>query len=293
MQRVRKAVIPAAGLGTRFLPASKVVPKEMLPIVDKPIIQYIVEELVASGIEQIIIISGWHKRTIEDHFDYPFELEYRLLHAGKKELFEAQRQIADAAEYVYIRQREPLGTGHAILQARSVVGDEPFLVHWGDDIIDAEIPVARQLIGAFEKYGKSMLALERVEPEDVIHYGCPSIQEIPGEDQIFQVTGIVEKPEPKDAPSSFGQVSEFILTPDFFERVERVRPSERDGEIYHIDAIQEMAEEGGVYGYEFEGRRYDCGRKEGYLRANIDFALKRDDVGPVLREYLKRVVSGK
>lgn len=284
-QKIRKAVIPAAGLGTRFLPASKAIPKEMLPIVDKPVIHYVVEELVAAGIEQIIIVTGWHKRTIEDHFDYPFELEYRLLQAGKRALYESQREIADAAEYIFVRQREPLGTGHAILQAQSVVGDEPFLVHWGDDIIDAEIPAARQLMDVYEQYQSTVLAVQHVEPHEIVRYG--SIDPEPISKRIFRVKDIIEKPVEGSAPSLLGQVCEFILTPDFFERMRRVQPG-KGGERWHIDAIQEMARESAVYAHEFIGKRYDCGDKHGYMRANIDFALKRDDMGSALREYLKK-----
>lgn len=294
-KKIRKAVIPAAGLGTRFLPATKAIPKEMLPIVDKPIIQYIVEELVDSGIEQVIIISGWHKRTIEDHFDYPFELEYYLKESGKEALFEAQRKIADAAEFVFIRQHEPLGTGHAILQARSVIGAEPFIVHWGDDVIDSQVPAAKQLMDVYERYEKPILAVERVSEDEISNYGAVDAEDVENAGginaagRVYRVRDIVEKPAPDETPSMLGQVAEFILTPDFFDRMERVGPG-KQGEIWHIDAIQEMAREDEVYACEFEGTRYDCGRKSGYLRANVDFALKRKDVGPELSEYLKSAV---
>lgn len=295
-KKIRKAVIPAAGLGTRFLPATKAIPKEMLPIVDKPIIQYIVEELVASGIEQIIIVTGWHKRTIEDHFDYPFELEYRLMQAGKKELFEAQRKIADAAEFIFVRQREPLGTGHALLQAKSVIGDEPFLVHWGDDIIDAEVPAAKQLIDVYGQYEGSVLAVDRVTEDEISNYGAIDPDPVKSqssygagdleEERVYRVKSIVEKPSAEEAPSLLGQVCQFILTPDFFEHMERVQPEEGK-EVLHVDAIQEMAKGGRVYACEFEGLRFDCGRRNGYLHANIHYALKREDTREAVTSFLK------
>lgn len=285
-QTIRKAVIPAAGLGTRFLPASKVIPKEMLPIVDKPIIQYVVEELVEAGIEQIIIVTGWHKRTIEDHFDYPFELEYRLKQAGKNDLFEVQRKIADSAEFVYVRQREPLGTGHAIMRARDVVGNEPFLVHFGDDIIVSSVPAASQLMDVYEKYGTPVLAGMRVAKEEVSKYGAIDGEQI--DDRLYRVSDLVEKPESNAVRTDLVQVTEYILTPDWFDRMEHVKPSP-GGEIWPTEAIREMARNGGVYAYEFEGKRYDCGTKLGYLKANIDMGLQHCELAEPLKAHLRSI----
>lgn len=287
---IKKAVIVAAGLGTRFLPASKAIPKEMLPVVDKPIIHRIVEGLVESGITQIVIVTGWHKRTIEDHFDYPFELEYRLKQAGKEELFEAQRTIADAAKFVFVRQPGPLGIGDAILRAAPVIGEEPFLAMLGDDIIDADPPVAKQLMDIYEKVNKSVIAVMKVPDAEVSRYGI--IDPEPVSDRLYRVKNFVEKPQLTDAPSNLAQVSAFLLTPDFFAEMKKVKPG-KGGELWQVDAIQQMAHNDTVYAYEFKGTRYDCGHKLGLLQANVEFALKDPSINQEFIAYLEDLVAKK
>src|SRR5579871_271448 len=249
---IRKAVIPAAGLGTRFLPATKAQPKEMLPIVDKPVIQYIVEEAAASGIEQIIIITGQSKRAIEDHFDRSFELEYHLREQGKAAMFEQIKHIAELVKFVYVRQQMPLGNGHAVLVAREVVGDEPFAVLWGDDIVVSDEPCLKQMMRVYERYGRSVLAAMRVPRSDYSKYGMIEPRQI--DDRLSQVLSIVEKPNPDDAPSNLAQVKGYILTPEIFELLERT-PPKKGGEIWLGDAIDLLIQQQTVYAYEFEGRR--------------------------------------
>ena len=281
---LRKAVIPAAGLGTRFLPASKVVPKEMLPIVDRPIIQYVVEEAVAAGIEQIIIVSAASKRAIEDHFDTHYELEARLAAAGKEQDLAALRRLTHLAEFVFVRQPAPLGNGHAVLCARHVVGNEPFAMLWGDDLVHSEVPCVRQLAEIYERYQGCVAAVMRVPRADIPKYGICRAREIGR--RTFQVDEIVEKPPAETAPSDLAAVKEYILTPDIFDELERT-PAGQGGEIWLTDALNRLAGRGLLYAYEFEGRRYDVGNKSEYLQATVDYALKRPDLGAAFRAYLQ------
>jgi UTP--glucose-1-phosphate uridylyltransferase len=281
---LRKAVIPAAGLGTRFLPASKVVPKEMLPIVDRPVIQYVVEEAVAAGIQQIIIITAQSKRALEDHFDTHYELEARLASAGKERELAELRRLTQLAEFVYVRQPAPLGNGHAVLCARHVVGDEPFAMLWGDDLVDAPVPCLAQLTAVFERYGKAVAAVMRVPREEISRYGvCRARAVAP---RTYLVEELVEKPSPEQAPSDLAAVKEYILTPDIFDELARTPPGQ-GGEIWLTDALNRLAARGRLYAYEFEGQRYDAGDKLEFLKANIAFALQRPDLGPPLRAYLR------
>ncbi|HEX2988845.1 MAG TPA: UTP--glucose-1-phosphate uridylyltransferase GalU [Chloroflexota bacterium] len=284
MKKVRKAVIPAAGLGTRFLPATKAQPKEMLPIVDKPVIQYIVEEAVASGIEQIVIITGQSKRAIEDHFDYPFELAHRLRENNKiDELHEVER-LSELANFVYVRQKQPLGNGHAVLVAREVIGDEPFAVLWGDDLVDAQVPCLQQLISVYEQYGTSVMAVMRVAKENISKYGV--IDPRPVSERIHEVIDLVEKPSQDSAPSDLAAVKGFVLTPEIFEELERT-PAGKGGEIWLSDAIKSLMRRQKVFALEFDGKRYDAGNKLEFLQATVDFALKRPDLSDDFRAYLK------
>jgi UTP--glucose-1-phosphate uridylyltransferase len=284
LKKVRKAVIPAAGLGTRFLPATKAQPKEMLPIVDKPVIQYIVEEAVASGIEQIVIITGQSKRAIEDHFDYPFELAHRLRENKKtEELYEVER-LSELANFVYVRQKQPLGNGHAVLVAREVIGDEPFAVLWGDDIVDAKVPCLQQLIQVYEQYGTSVMAVMRVAKELISKYGVIEARQVA--DRIHEVLDLVEKPTTENAPSDLATVKGYVLTPEIFEELEHTPPG-KGGEIWLSDAIKSLMRRQKVFALEFEGRRYDAGNKLEFLQATVDFALKRPDLADEFRAYLK------
>ena len=284
-KKVRKVVIPAAGFGTRFLPATKASPKEMLPIVDKPIIQYVVEQAVEAGIEEIIVVTGWHKRAIEDHFDTHFELEARLDKDGKvKELAEIRR-ISNLANFVYVRQKEPLGNGHAVLVAKDIVGDEPFLVMWGDEFFQASPVAPKQLIDAYEKYGAPVIAGVRIEKPDLSKYGIADIT--PVKDNIFKIAKIVEKPDPDEAPSDLATHGSYLFTPDVFEILEDLKPG-RDGEIWIADAIDQLILRRDVYACELQNAKYyDCGSKVSYLKAVIDHGPAREDVNGELREYLK------
>jgi UTP--glucose-1-phosphate uridylyltransferase len=280
---IRKAVFPAAGLGTRFLPATKAQPKEMLPLVDKPIIQYAVEEAVASGIQEVIIITGRGKRAIEDHFDVSFELEHFLQKKGDDSLLREVRSVSDLATVYYIRQKEPLGLGHAVLTAKPLVGDEPFAVILSDDIVDGEVPCLRQLIDVYDRYKCSVLAVEPVPPEATTSYGIIEPRELDG--RVYQALGVVEKPKPEDAPSNLGIVGRYILTPEIFEILENTTPG-KGGEIQLTDAIQRLIQREAVYAYQFEGTRYDTGSKFGFLKATVEFALKRPDISEEFRNYL-------
>jgi UTP--glucose-1-phosphate uridylyltransferase len=282
--RVRKAVIPAAGLGTRFLPASKVVPKEMLPVVDRPVIQYVVEEAVAAGIEQIIIVTAQSKRAVEDHFDTHFELEARLEAAGKQRELEEVRRLTHLAEFIYVRQPAPLGNGHAVLCARRAVGDEPFAMLWGDDLVDATVPCLTQLLRVYEEVGASVGAVMRVPREDIPKYGVCRAEQVGR--RTFRVDELVEKPTLAQAPSDLAAVKEYVLTAEVFEELERTPPGQ-GGEIWLADALNRLAARGRLYAYEFEGRRYDVGNKLEFLHATIELALKRPDLGPPLRKYLR------
>ena len=285
-KQVRKAVFPAGGLGTRFLPATKVIPKEMLALVDKPIIQYGVEEAIASGIEHIIIVTGRGKGSIEDHFDHSFELNATLERKGKHELLAVSRGVSSLAHVSYVRQKEPLGLGHAVLCAKELVGDEPFAIILPDDVIDAKVPCLKQIVDVFNERGGSVLATETVEGEAISLYGVLAGSEDLGNRRIFNCTGMVEKPKFADAPSKQAIVGRYVLTPRIFELLEKTTPG-AGGEIQLTDGIKALLKEEKVFGYTFEGKRYDAGDKFGMLQATVEFALKRADLGPQFREYLK------
>ena len=283
-QKVRKAVFPAAGLGTRFLPATKASPKEMLPLVDKPLIQQVVEEAVASGIESVIIVTGRGKSAIEDHFDVSFELEKLLEERGKLAELEAMRTISSMARVSYVRQQEARGLGHAVFQARDLVGDEPFAVMLSDDIIDSKTPALRQLLDVYEKYDAPVLATFAVEGEAISRFGALDVDEI--EDGIYKVKDMVEKPPFAEAPSNLAIIGRYILTPDIFEEIENTQPG-AVGEIQITDAMRSLLKKRPFYAVRFEGTRHDAGDKLGFLIANVEFALKRDDLAPGFRAYLK------
>ncbi len=281
--KVRKAVIPAAGLGTRLLPASKAVPKEMLPVVDKPVIQYIVEEAVNSGITDVVIVTGYGKQAIENHFDTSFELEFHLENRGKLDMLEQVRHIDNLANIIYVRQKEPLGNGHAVLVAAPAVGQEPFAVLWGDDIILGDPPVTRQMIDAFDRLDGPIIGVQQVEAKDFPRYGMLDVE--PLRDREYRVHGVIEKPTIEEAPSNVAQIGGFILTPDIFDILRNTREGTK-GEIYLADALRSLVQERPVYAYEFEGRRYDTGDKLDYLKANVDLALQRPEFGQEFRDYL-------
>ncbi|MCC7197546.1 UTP--glucose-1-phosphate uridylyltransferase GalU [Candidatus Peregrinibacteria bacterium] len=284
MKKIRKAVFPAAGFGTRFLPVTKSLPKEMLPIVDKPVIQYLVEEAVAAGIEEIIIVTGRGKRSIEDHFDYSFELEHTLVEKGKHSLLKEVQGIANLAKFVYVRQPMPLGDGHAILCAKELIGDEPFAVLFGDDIVDHKIPAIKQLINVYNQTGSSVIGLEKVNKKETDQYGIIKPKKHTG--RVYEIEDLVEKPSPAKAPSNLAIIGKYIVTPEIIQALEKSKPS-HGGEIRLIDGFRELKKKQPVYGYEIEGKRYDTGNKLGLITATIDFALKRKDLGPELRKYLK------
>ena len=283
-QRVRKAVFPAAGLGTRFLPATKASPKEMLPLVDKPLIQYVVEEAVASGIESVIIVTGRGKTTIEDHFDVSFELEALLRERGREDDLRLVRQISDMARVSYVRQREALGLGHAILQARDLVGDEPFAVMLSDDVIDSRTPALRQLLDVYEKYDAPVLATMEVEGEAISRFGALDVEEVT--DGVFRIKDMVEKPPLAQAPSNLAIIGRYILTPDIFDEIVSTAPG-AIGEIQITDAMRALLKKRDFYAVRFEGTRYDAGDKLGFLIATVELALKHQDLAPEFREYLK------
>lgn len=286
--KIRKAIIPAAGLGTRFLPATKAQPKEMLPIVDKPTIQYIVEEAVKSGIEDIMIISGRGKRAIEDHFDKSYELEETLLKKGKWDRLEEIREISNLANIHYIRQKEPKGLGHAIYCARSFIGDEPFAVMLGDDIVQAETPCLQQLINVFEKHQSTVIGIQEVPREDVSKYGIiDPAQQL--EENIFQVKSLVEKPAEEAAPSNYAIMGRYILEPDILKILENLPPG-AGGEIQLTDALRTLTDTKRVLAYYFKGDRYDVGDKLGFIKATIELALKRNDLRDELQQYLNQLM---
>ena len=287
--RVRKAVFPAAGLGTRFLPATKAQPKEMLPIVDKPIIQYGVEEALASGCDQIIIITGRGKTAIEDHFDVSYELEKMLEERGKTELLSIVRQISDMIHVAYVRQKEAMGLGHAVLMARELVGNEPFAVLLADDVIDAQKPCLRQMMDVFEESQCSIIATQEVNGPAISSYGVLDAQRIEGkfDGRAFDVRSMVEKPKQEEAPSNLAIIGRYILTPTIFETLERT-PLGAGGELQLTDGLRGLLSAGEkIYGYTFEGKRHDAGDKLGFLKATVEFALKRPDLGPDFAEYLR------
>jgi UTP--glucose-1-phosphate uridylyltransferase len=287
--RVRKAVFPAAGLGTRFLPATKAQPKEMLPLVDKPIIQYGVEEALASGCDQIIIITGRGKTAIEDHFDVSYELEKMLEERGKTELLSIVRQISDMIHVAYVRQKEAMGLGHAVLMARELVGNEPFAVLLADDVIDAKKPCLRQMMDVFEESQCSIIATQEVNGPAISSYGVLDAQRIEGkfDGRAFDVRSLVEKPKQEEAPSNLAIIGRYILTPTIFETLERT-PLGAGGELQLTDGLRGLLSAGEkIYGYTFEGKRHDAGDKLGFLKATVEFALKRPDLGPDFAEYLR------
>ncbi|MBE6055289.1 MAG: UTP--glucose-1-phosphate uridylyltransferase GalU [Clostridium sartagoforme] len=281
--KVRKAIIPAAGLGTRFLPATKAQPKEMLPIVDKPTIQYIIEEAVASGIEEILIITGRNKKCIEDHFDKSIELEMELEKSHKDDLLEMVRGISDMVDIHYIRQKEPKGLGHAILCAKAFVGNEPFAVLLGDDVVDSEVPCLKQLMDCYKEYKTTILGVQTVAKEDVNKYGI--VDGIHIEDRVYKVKKLVEKPAIDEAPSNVAILGRYIITPQIFDILENTKPG-KGGEIQLTDALQTLIENEAMYAYNFEGRRYDVGDKFGFLQATVEFALKREELRVPFIEYL-------
>ena len=282
-KRVRKAVFPAAGLGTRFLPATKASPKEMLPLVDKPLIQYVVEEAVASGIESVIIVTGRGKAAIEDHFDISFELERLLEERGKTAELKAMRTISEMARVSYVRQREALGLGHAILQARDLVGDEPFAVMLSDDIIDSTTPALKQLLDVYEKYDAPVVAVFEVAGEAISRFGVIDGEEV--EDGIYKIRDMVEKPAFSEAPSDLAIIGRYVLPPEIFNEIEKTRPG-AIGEIQITDAMRSLLKQRPFYAVRFEGTRYDAGDKLGFLIATVQFALKHD-LAPEFRDYLK------
>lgn len=285
---VRKAVIPAAGLGTRFLPATKATPKEMLPIVDKPTIQYIVEEALAAGIEDILVITGRSKRAIEDHFDRSIELEMNLKEHGKEKELEVVRKISDIRIH-YIRQKEPRGLGHAILCAQQFISDEPFAVLLGDDVVDAKVPALKQLIDVYEKTGSSVLGVQEVPLEKVSSYGIVA-SHATDEPRTFTVSDMVEKPAVEDAPSRLAVLGRYVINPEIFAILEKTEPG-RGGEIQLTDALKVLAEQQTMYAYNFEGRRYDVGDKQGFLEATVEMALKRPDLRDKFLTYLQGIVA--
>ena len=285
---VKKAIIPAAGLGTRFLPATKSQPKEMLPIVDKPTLQYIIEEAIESGIEEILIITGRNKKSIEDHFDKSVELELELEQKGKKEMLKMVRDISNMVNIHYIRQKEPKGLGHAIHCAKSFIGDEPFAVLLGDDIVDADTPCLKQLINTYDEYKTTILGVQEVAKEDTDKYGILDVKHI--EDRVYKVKDMVEKPSVESAPSNIAILGRYIINPSIFEILENQKPG-KGGEIQLTDALKTLSTQEAIYAYNFEGRRYDVGDKFGFLEATIDFALKRDELREDLLNYMKDIVE--
>lgn len=287
--KVRKAVFPAAGLGTRFLPATKAQPKEMLPLVDKPIIQYGVEEAIQSGIQNIVIVTGRGKSAIEDHFDVSFELEYLLESRSKKDLLAIVRNVSDMIDVAYVRQKEALGLGHAVLRAKDLIGPEPFAVVLADDVIHSQVPCLKQLIDVHDFFGASVVAVMEVPPDKISAYGC-----IDGEpmehngtsDRLFRVRNLVEKPKASEAPSNLAIIGRYVLTPEIFQSLEEVEPG-AGSEIQLTDALRHLLRSRPIYAYRFEGTRHDAGDKLGFLKATVEFALQREDLGGPFREYLK------
>ena len=287
IRTVRKAVFPAAGLGTRFLPATKAQPKEMLPLVDKPIIQYGVEEALAAGCDQIIIITGRGKSAIEDHFDVSYELEKMLDGKGKRDLLRIVRQISDMIHVAYVRQKEALGLGHAILTARELVGHEPFAVMLADDVIDAKVPCLKQLMNVFHEKQSSVIAIQMIDGPAISSYGVIKAKEVAGTGgKLYEVLDLVEKPKLADAPSNLAVIGRYVLTPTVFETLSNIKPG-AGGELQLTDGLRGLLKKEKMYAYVYEGRRHDTGDKLGFLKATVEFALKRDDLGGEFRKYLK------
>jgi UTP--glucose-1-phosphate uridylyltransferase len=283
---ITKAVFPAAGLGTRFLPATKASPKEMLPLVDKPLIQYVVEEAVASGIEEVVLVTGRGKRAIEDHFDVAFELEEELKAKGKHKMLSEIQRIADMVTFCYIRQKKALGLGHAVLTAKLVVGNDPFAVLLGDDVIDAGTPVLKQMMGVYRRYPSTILAIQKVPRSQTRHYGVIDAKKI--DDGVYLVKDLVEKPAPEEAPSTLAIIGRYILTPEIFPALEHTKPG-KGGEIQLTDGLRKLMEKQPIYAYEFQGTRYDAGDKLGFLKATVEFGLKNTEFGHEFRSYLQKL----
>jgi len=285
MKAIKKAVFPVAGLGTRFLPATKANPKEMLPIVDKPLIQYAVEEAIQSGITELIFVTGRNKRSIEDHFDKNVELEASLIASNKNFLLESIRSIIPShVKCIYTRQSEPLGLGHAVLQAKTIINDEPFAVLLADDLTDAHTPVLKQLILQHQKEQSSVIAIEDIPKEKTVQYGIVDVGD--SKNNLFKINSIVEKPQPIDAPSTLGVIGRYVFNPEIFDCLEKIKPG-KGGEIQLTDAIQMLLGQQDIFAYLFEGKRYDCGDKLGFIKANIEFSKKHPEIGKEFTEFLK------
>jgi len=287
-KKVRKVVFPAAGLGTRFLPATKAQPKEMLPLIDKPIIQYGVEEAMASGCDQIIMVTGRGKSAIEDHFDTSYELEKMLEERGKKDLLGIVQQISDMMHIAYVRQKEALGLGHAVLMGAELVGDEPFAVILPDDVIDAPVPCLKQMIQIYNQTGSSVLATQVVEGRGISAYGVLDAKPVAENNRLFEVRDLIEKPKFEQAPSNLAIIGRYILTPAIFEMLRGIEPGS-GGELQLTDGLRALLKKEKIYGFTFEGKRHDAGDKLGFLKATVEFALKRNDLGKEFREYLKKL----
>ncbi|NCQ02533.1 UTP--glucose-1-phosphate uridylyltransferase GalU [Candidatus Wolfebacteria bacterium] len=283
---IKKVIIPVAGLGTRFLPATKAQPKEMLPLIDKPVIQYLVEEAVNSGIKDVIFVTGRGKRAIEDHFDYSPELESSLLQKNKKDVFKEVRAISEMANFFYVRQKMPRGDGDAVVCASHLTNNEPVAVLFGDDIVESRVPCLLQMIKVFEKYGDCVVALTEVPRQEVKHYGV--VKAVKVSDNIYEIKDIIEKPEPEKAPSNLIVVAKYILTPELFRELKKIKSS-RTKELRVADGLKNILKKRPVYGLKFEGKRYDCGDKLGYLQATVDFALKHPEVKKGFKKYLKNL----
>jgi UTP--glucose-1-phosphate uridylyltransferase len=283
---ITKAIFPAAGLGTRFLPATKASPKEMLPLVDKPLIQYVVEEAVSSGIEQVILVTGRGKRAIEDHFDVAFELEEDLKAKGKHKLLSEVQRIANMVTFCYIRQKKALGLGHAVLTAKRLIGDDAFAVLLGDDIIDAKVPALKQMMDVYQRYPATILAIQKVPKSQTKNYGIIGGRKI--EDGVYLVTDLIEKPSPEEAPSNLAIIGRYILTPEIFGALEHTPPG-KGGEIQLTDGLRLLMKSLPIYAYEFQGIRHDAGDKLGFLKATVDFGLKNQEFGEEFRDYLKKL----
>ncbi len=288
MKKVRKAVLPVAGFGTRFLPATKSSSKEMMPLVDKPLIHYAVKDAVDAGIEQIVFITGRGKRAIEDYFDISFELEYHLKFQGKEDLIDEMRKISNMADFVYVRQKEPKGLGHAVLRAKDVVGDEPFAVILADDVIKHKMGGTKQILDIFNRYHCSVIGLEEVPKEDVFKYGIVSGKEI--ENGVFKLDNFIEKPSVEEAPSNTAIIGRYIFTSKIFEELEKAHIGKR-GEIQLTDAIMSLSKQEVIYGKIIEGKRFDCGSKEGFLRATVEFALNDKEIGNEFKDYLRKIIE--
>jgi len=285
MKAIKKAVFPVAGLGTRFLPATKANPKEMLPVVDKPLIQYAVEEAIQSGITELIFVTGRNKRSIEDHFDKNVELEASLIASNKNLLLESIRSIIPShVKCIYTRQSEPLGLGHAVLQAKTIINDEPFAVLLADDLTDAHTPVLKQLILQHQKEQSSVIAIEDIPKEKTVQYGIVDVGD--SKNNLYKINSIVEKPQPMDAPSTLGVIGRYVFNPQIFDCLEKIKPG-KGGEIQLTDAIQMLLGQQAIFAYLFEGKRYDCGDKLGFIKANIEFSKKHPEIGKEFTEFLK------